>query len=205
LWVDKGVTGAQSAKCPYRGAKANAEYQAISGCPVVPTENDGREGDGTYCAHWDEQCMQTEVMTGSIGAGISPLSRITIATAEDLGYTVSYDPAESFTRNDLGSGCTCNRRSVTELEENPISSHPNVRQLGLSDPSTKRRKLSDAAYATAVSFGQEILAERKAQQPDVPILGPVDSNDAVIYIGDSAVVVYVVDNDSVFDVVVRAP
>jgi Leishmanolysin len=204
LWVDKGVTGPASSKCPYRGAKANAEYQAISGCPVVPTENDGYEGDGTYCSHWDEQCLKTEVMTGSIGAGISPLSRITIATAEDLGYKVSYTPAESFTRNDLGPGCTCNRRSDTEIEKNSASPHPNVRQLGLRDPSTKRRKLSDEAYATAVTFGQGILAARKAKQPDAAVSGPVGSNDAVIYVGATAVVVYVEDNGSLFDVVVRA-
>jgi hypothetical protein len=148
--------------------------------------------------------MLTELMTGFIGGGISPLSRITIATAEDLGYTVNYAPAESFTRNDLNSTCICNRRSMTEVKEDSASSNPDIRQLGLHDPSTKRRKLSDKAYATAVAFGQGILATRKTQKPAAAVSGFKDINDAALYVGDTAVVVFVEDNGSVFDVVVRA-
>lgn len=198
IWDAIGVTGTESQNCPYKGVHANAEYQAISGCSVVPTENHGTSGDGTFCEHWDEACLGTELMTGYLGnGGRNPLSRITIASLEDLGYTVDYSPADSFGRSDLGSGCTCNRRrSVLSM------SHGETRQLGLGGPGIQSRRLSQEMYQFAVDYGRNVLAERRA--PSFFARQPGNAEGiAYQYVGDQVMTVVVMDGDGVYSVVVR--
>jgi Leishmanolysin len=199
IWENKGVTGASSANCPYGGPRANAEYLAISGCSVVPTENDGSPGDGTFCGHWDETCMRSELMTGFLNSGLNPLSRISIASLHDLGYTVNYLPAESYNRSNLNPGCTCTRRSMMELANNR-----ETRQLGLGIPSTQRRHLSDEAYHMAVNYGLAVLNARDPQSFASLRAGfPEDTDEDAMYVGNEAVVVFVEDGGAFFDVVVR--
>jgi Leishmanolysin len=200
LWVDKGVTGNFSVNCPYRGPLANAEYQAISGCSVVPTENDGFPGNGTFCVHWDEKCMRSELMTGFLNSGLNPLSRISIASLQDLGYTVDYSPAESYNRSNLNPGCTCTRRSMVD-----VAHDRETRQLGLGIPSTQRRHLSDEAYRLAVNYGLTVFNARDPQSFVSSRAGVADDTDEdAMYVGNEAVVVFVEDGGAFFDVVVRA-
>ena len=83
----------------YTGAAALAEYRTLSGNPnaqFVPLETGG--GTGTANSHWRETVFKTELMTGfSEGSGNMPLSRLTIAAMQDLGYTVNYAAADSYT------------------------------------------------------------------------------------------------------------
>jgi Leishmanolysin len=109
FWVTTGVTGSRSIRCPYRSPQANAKFARLSSCNrTVPTENDGDPAVGTFCGHWDKECLNAELMTGVLNRdnGI-PLSRITIAALYDLGYAVSYRTAEAFTKSDLSSTCQC--------------------------------------------------------------------------------------------------
>lgn len=185
LWELNEVTGPITSNCPYNGPRANAEYESITGCPVVPTEQDGNPG--TRCGHWDEECMRSELMTGFLnGAGPHPLSRITIATLEDLGYTVDYSMAESYGTNDVNSACTCNGQRSLQL-----SAH----QLGTSHQSTRRRSLSAEAHQMAMDYGQEILLQR-------PEGGDTTLPDGVVYVGDQMVVVFVEEKGAFFDVTV---
>jgi hypothetical protein len=92
--------------------------QAVAGCffhggtganqcgnNTVPVENTGVVGDGTRDVHWRENTsasgvgLRTELMTGFISpAGVAnPLSRITIGSMGDLGYTVNLLPADAYT------------------------------------------------------------------------------------------------------------
>jgi len=61
----------------------------------VPVENQG--GPGTADGHWRESVMGRELMTGYISLNSNPLSTITIASLQDLGYTVSYANADPYT------------------------------------------------------------------------------------------------------------
>jgi hypothetical protein len=75
----------------YTGVNALAEYRLLTGNSsesYVPVENNG--GPGTAGAHWEEDIFDAELMTGYIeDPGITmPLSRATIASLADLGYTV---------------------------------------------------------------------------------------------------------------------
>ncbi len=58
-------------------------------------------GAGTRDTHWRESVFHAELMTGFIEApGVPmPLSKLTIATFQDLGYSVNFDAADSFAGN----------------------------------------------------------------------------------------------------------
>ena len=84
----------------FTGQHAVAEYRALTGiavATVVPLEMSG--GSGTAGKHWSEDLFTNELMTGFAEApGIGmPLTRLTIASMEDLGYTVNYGAADPFT------------------------------------------------------------------------------------------------------------
>ncbi len=80
----------------YTGPAAVREWQALGGTGNVPVENTG--GSGTADSHWRETIFKTEVMTGFVSqTGVpNPLSRVTIGQFEDLGYTVNYSAADSY-------------------------------------------------------------------------------------------------------------
>lgn len=94
------VSGAGGANPVYVGANAVREYNAIFGVTgtSVPVENTG--GPGTRDSHWRESTMQTELMTGYASPpGVAmPLSRITVGSLADLGYTVNYGAADLYSR-----------------------------------------------------------------------------------------------------------
>ena len=67
----------------------------------VPVENDtGQYGDGTLDAHWRESVFEAELMTSTqlMERGTNePLSLVTVAALDDMGYKVDYDAAEPYT------------------------------------------------------------------------------------------------------------
>jgi Leishmanolysin len=80
----------------YTGAKGIAEYKKLLGADAdVPVENGF--GSGSCEGHWRESVFKKELMTSFLNSGTNPLSRLSIASMEDLGYTVSYSSAELFT------------------------------------------------------------------------------------------------------------
>ncbi len=82
----------------YTGAEAVSAYQAAGGADAaIPVENEG--GAGTRDSHWREAVFGSELMTGFAEAeGVNMfLSRMSIASLADLGYTVDLDAADSGT------------------------------------------------------------------------------------------------------------
>jgi hypothetical protein len=100
LW-DAGrslLSGGGSSDPYFVGSSARAEFAAMntttySGNPV-PIENSG--GAGTRDSHWRETILQDELMTGFLSGSTRPLSRLTIASMRDMGYTVSYSTADAY-------------------------------------------------------------------------------------------------------------
>ena len=195
LWETTLVTGLKTDNCPYNGPLANAEYKNITGCSVVPTENTG--GGGTFCGHWDEECMNSELMTGFLNGGLNPLSRISIATLGDLGYTVDYSTAESYGTSAVDSNCRCGLRSLSDSIQ-PSTAH----QLGTNHKSTRRRSLSDEAHQMAVDYGQTILKNRQGSKIFSFRNSFNQLGDDVEYIGDKVIVVFVEEGGAFFDVTV---
>lgn len=98
LWDDLGLLDLSNPADPrFTGALATAEYNALFGVneSSVPVESEG--GAGTALSHWGDDLFGNELMTGFIDRGINPLSRISIASLADIGYTVNMDAADLYT------------------------------------------------------------------------------------------------------------
>ncbi|MDQ3138729.1 MAG: Ig-like domain-containing protein [Gemmatimonadota bacterium] len=83
----------------FTGAGAIAAFDDAGGVAYVagakvPVEGTG--GEGTADSHWRESVLDNELMTGFIGAGQNPLSRITIASLADQGYQVDLAAADDY-------------------------------------------------------------------------------------------------------------
>lgn len=94
LWERAGLTAGTN---QYDGAAALAEYRVLTGNAnetFIPLENDG--GPGTAGGHWEEDIFRSELMTGFASGGLE-MSRMTIASLDDLGYGVDLTAADPYT------------------------------------------------------------------------------------------------------------
>jgi len=97
------LTGGGTSNPYFTGAGGIMQFNMDGGIGYagskVPVENQG--GPGTADGHWRESVMGRELMTGYISLTSNPLSTITIASLQDLGYTVSYANADPYTVSPL--------------------------------------------------------------------------------------------------------
>ncbi|CAB9521194.1 zinc metalloendopeptidase [Seminavis robusta] len=222
LWTQKGLASSSSPPCTYSGAKANQEYQTLSGCTgAIPLES-STGSSGSDCGHWAEACFGSELMTPfTNGLTVLPLSRVTIAGLEDLGYSVDYSKAETYVcSTSMGSSCvcTCNSKrslldvidgAVREIEIGPDGDAQNVDDN--RDPETgdfKVRRLSAEGRSAAMSFGKSILASRSEERSYATFSLLNDEGSALSdgapgeYIGDKVISVFYMEGDHVYDVLV---
>ncbi len=107
----------------FNGTNAISYYTAAGGLTAfpslapVPVENTG--GPGTQDGHWRETVMTTELMTGYVAAGASPLSAITIGSLADLAYTVSYATADAYSMTAPPAGAPGRIENVLQMRELP--------------------------------------------------------------------------------------
>ncbi|WP_030608475.1 leishmanolysin-related zinc metalloendopeptidase [Streptomyces sclerotialus] len=98
LWNSKSLLkGIGTSNPTFVGAGAMQEYGVLrgDGTPTrVPVENTG--GPGTRESHWREAVFRNELMTGFIGNMVNPLSRLTAASLDDLGYQADRSAAQSY-------------------------------------------------------------------------------------------------------------
>lgn len=176
----------------------SAKYREISGCvdDVVPIEQGG--GSGTSCGHWDEEQLQTELMTGFRGPGnVLPFSAITIGGLEDLGYTVDYNQADTFDACDLGAKCTCGCCTGASLAvwANNQFGDGKAKQRPLTD--IDRPQLSQLGKETVIAFGKQQLAIQKESRPLV-------KDSQYEFVGDDKIVVAYEENGNYFSIMVTA-
>jgi Leishmanolysin len=97
LWQNFGlVSGIGTTNPTYKGGNGLREWRALSGSTAaVPVENTG--GSGTAGGHWRETTFKNELMTGYLNSGYNPLSRLSIGSLQDMGYSVNYAAAQSYT------------------------------------------------------------------------------------------------------------
>ena len=100
------VTDAFFAVC---GTAAGVAFDSLGGINYtggnkVPVENCGGAspagcGGGTINSHWREPTFGPELMTGYLNGGVvNPLSLMTIASMQDLGYVVNFAAADTYIR-----------------------------------------------------------------------------------------------------------
>ncbi|MFD2587631.1 leishmanolysin-related zinc metalloendopeptidase [Croceitalea marina] len=91
------ISGSGSENPIFTGTNSIREYQLLTNDESllsVPLANTG--GAGTRDGHWREQVFINELMTGFINTGINPISRLSIAAFEDMGYAVDYSMADTY-------------------------------------------------------------------------------------------------------------
>jgi hypothetical protein len=112
-------------------------------------------------------------MTADLGRSMA-LSRITLASLEDMNFTVNYNAADSYTTADMNPECVCEdrrlRRHVLET--------------------VHRKEISKRGLQAATLIGQEYLGKLSVEQP---------SGD---YVGGKAVFVLYEDGGEVYNVLV---
>ncbi len=85
----------------FNGAAAVTSFDNVGGTAwtlgsKVPVENT-LGGQGTRDSHWRESTFGNELMTGFISAGSNPLSEVTTAGMQDIGYMVNLGGSDSYT------------------------------------------------------------------------------------------------------------
>jgi len=83
----------------FTGPQGIAAFDNVGGAAYVtgakvPVEN--TNGRGTADGHWREVQFGTELMTGFIAPGLSPLSIVTLASLADQGYAVDLATADPY-------------------------------------------------------------------------------------------------------------
>jgi len=98
VWTQKHLLkGSNTSNPTFQGANAMREYGVLRGSPTplpVPVENTG--GSGTRNSHWRDSVFEAELMTGFVNVGGNPMSRVTIASLQDLGYQVNMAAAQPY-------------------------------------------------------------------------------------------------------------
>jgi hypothetical protein len=104
LWPTKNLlAGAGTVDPQFTGTFGIAAYQSLGGLDAaVPVEGTGESG--TKEGHWRESVFGNELMTGWISGTVNPLSRLTIASLQDLGYGANSSAASTFQLSGVSAG-----------------------------------------------------------------------------------------------------
>jgi subtilisin-like proprotein convertase family protein len=98
MWEEMKLLQGRGSDDPvFTGVAAIAEYAVLRDTDQledVPVANTG--GPGTREGHWREGTFGNELMTGFLNSGDNPLSRLTIACLQDMGYQINMDASEAF-------------------------------------------------------------------------------------------------------------
>ncbi|MGX1267847.1 leishmanolysin-related zinc metalloendopeptidase [Streptomyces phaeoluteigriseus] len=78
------------------GPAAMEEFGTLVGESPGPVPVANLGGIGSAGSHWRESVFDDELMSPSIDGGHNPMSRLTVASLKDLGYTVDLDAAEPY-------------------------------------------------------------------------------------------------------------
>ena len=120
IWRRRGLLVGEGSFNPrFVGDTAMQEFGGLLGTnrpTPVPVANRG--GPGTKDSHWRESTFGRELLTGRINPGVNPISRMSIASLADLGYSVNLNAADAYELPDLrtlsllgtdgeGSYCCC--------------------------------------------------------------------------------------------------
>ena len=97
LWVRRNlIVGTGTMDPRFVGSAASREFARLDpdGGTAVPLANTG--GAGTREGHWRELVFGDELLTGFLSGNDRPLSRMSVASFEDIGYEVDYTRADTF-------------------------------------------------------------------------------------------------------------
>lgn len=100
IWKLLGLLENEGSVNPtFTGSRAQDEYEKLLKILTdnnVPVEGNNA-GPGTADSHWRDSTFGAELMTGYINSGVkNSISRLTVASLEDMGYQVNMDAADDY-------------------------------------------------------------------------------------------------------------
>lgn len=98
LFARNGLVSGNDTDLVYNGQNARQAWKDMGCSGKIPIETDGAPGKAG--SHWDEECLNKELMTGAVDIPMY-LSLLTIGALMDLGYSVNINAAEPFTLDQL--------------------------------------------------------------------------------------------------------
>lgn len=166
LWEDNGVYN-NATSFYASGTNAVAKWNEIGCSGPLPVDSDGTQ--------WKDACLGDEIMTSQGTPARERLSKITVGSLADMGYTVDYDAADPFSRANLGNDCGISCPSFRrQLSEGP-----------------KHRKLSKEGLVSAQKYAKRALSARQLNE-DIRASLP----EGVRYVGGDRMHVIVKEGDS---------
>jgi hypothetical protein len=172
------------------GAQGNRIWQEEWGCASTPPiETDF--GPGTRGSHFDEACFNNELMTGFLNSGSSnPLSKLSIATLDDLGYQVDYSQADEYFPP---TNC-CQEGSARKMRTR--RRRLGGERGGWKHKHGKHTTLSELGLSEAQQYGQAELRRNGLHKPAKRV------NGDITFVGDLFLTVLYEEEESVFEVTV---
>lgn len=142
----------------------------------------------TLCTrHWDEWCLDNELMTGKLNSGeTNPLSRVTVASFQDIGYDVNITAADMFSPR-----CRCPHQTQVLANSDQAQFPPS------SNTSSPYVKLRDDLWLDAMKIGQDILYNSRRSNFGARA---AKKRSSVSYVGDVMLSVIVEQDGEYFGV-----
>jgi hypothetical protein len=177
LWRVNKVHSGSTHDANYRGSSAKQAWKDMGCSGRLPVETDGAYG--TAGGHWDEACLDGELMTGYVERGQSmPLSRLTIASLKDMGYGVNLNAADKFSKDRLGN---CGNFCPEAHRQLRVGRQVNIM-------AKKKGQVSEEGHATILEAAAKEMQKAHAMRPrDLP--------DGMTYVADQLITVYIEDTD----------
>lgn len=135
----------------FRGENAVEAFDNLTGREAyinngVPLANTG--GAGTAGGHWRESNFGIELMTGTANGGIDePLSRVSIASLADIGYSVDMSAADPF-------NLPMPQRAIWLANGDATISAPESADENFGSPSGSTGSTLDSVLVTGANNGQ---------------------------------------------------
>lgn len=127
IWDIKGLLNGAGTRNPtFTGKGASAEFGKLKGTGPMPVPVENTGGAGTADSHWRESVFRNELMTGFVGASGNPLSRMTVASLQDLGYVVDLKAAEKYRLPNLMALAEAGALTTAEAAEDKGIVLPNI-------------------------------------------------------------------------------
>jgi hypothetical protein len=95
------IAGAGGIDPTFLGEAGNREYGILKNSDPTPIPIENEHGPGTRDSHWRDSVFANELMTGFVGSADNPISRMTVASLQDMGYVVNPAAAEPYSLPNL--------------------------------------------------------------------------------------------------------
>jgi hypothetical protein len=170
----------------------NNDYGCTGSLPIEPS------------GHWDEDCFTDELMSSVLMFGAAnPITKITVGTLEDIGYTVDYTKAEDLTSNSVNKTVCCDtRRRLRDNIVHQFGNYPDqgrrslqqggIPNFGEGDSTKMPPGISVDLYNKARAVAMQQLRTNRENAPQIR------DDGGSIYVGDLFLHVYILDDEGDF-------